>query len=78
MHDRHIKMRTFKKNDLVLLYDNKFEKFPGKLRMHWLGSYVVKEVIDGGTVQLAKLNGEPFSGRVNDSRLKLYLGGPTA
>ena len=27
-HDRHIKMRTFKANDLVLLYDSKFEKFP--------------------------------------------------
>lgn len=29
-HDRHIKLRTFKVNDLVLLYDSKFEKFPGK------------------------------------------------
>lgn len=30
-HDRHIKVHTFKENDLVLLYDNKFEKLPGKL-----------------------------------------------
>jgi len=29
-HDWQIKLRTFKVNDLVLLYDNKFEKFPGK------------------------------------------------
>lgn len=29
-HDRHIKLRTFKVNDLVLLYDNKFDKFLGK------------------------------------------------
>ena len=29
-HDRHIKLCTFKVNDLVLLYDNKFDKFPGK------------------------------------------------
>ena len=49
-HDRHIKLRTFKVNDLVLLYDSKFEKFPGKFRMHWLGPYVVKEVTDGGSV----------------------------
>ena len=33
-HDLHIKLRTFKVNDLVLLYDSKFDKFPGKLRMH--------------------------------------------
>ena len=49
-HDRHIKLCTFKVNDLVLLYDSKFDKFPGKFRMHWLGLYVIKEVIDGGVV----------------------------
>eukprot|EP00253_Pinus_taeda_P035425 PITA_35425 len=30
-HDHHNKLRKFKKNDLVLLYDTKFEKFSGKL-----------------------------------------------
>ena len=29
-HDRHIKHKTFKEGDLVLLYDSKFVKFPGK------------------------------------------------
>ena len=77
-HDRHIKVRTFKENDLVLLYDSKFKKFPGKLRMHWLGPYVVEEVTDGGAVQLTKLNGDPFPGRVNGSFLKLYMGELTA
>jgi len=43
--------------------------------MHWLGPYIIKEVTDEGTVQLAKLNGDPFPGRVNDSHLKLYMGG---
>eukprot|EP00253_Pinus_taeda_P008615 PITA_08615 len=33
-HDRHIKLRTFKVNALVLLYDNEFDKFPGKFWMH--------------------------------------------
>ena len=69
-------MRIFMVNDLVLLYDNKFEKFPGKLRIHWLGPYVVKEVTDEGTVQLVKLNGEPSLARVNGSHLKLYMSGP--
>lgn len=70
-------MCTFKVNDLVLLYDNKFEKIPGKFRMHSLGPYVVKEVTNRGEVQLVKLNGEPFPGKVNDSHLKPYTGGPT-
>ena len=29
-HDRHIKRKSFKEGDLVLLYDSKFAKFPGK------------------------------------------------
>ena len=69
-------MHTFKVNDLVLLYDSKFKKYPGKFRMHWLGPYVVKEVTYGGVVQLGKLNGEPFPSKVNDSHLKPYTGGP--
>ena len=32
--DRHIKLHTFQVNDLVLLYDSKFDKFPRKFRMH--------------------------------------------
>ena len=71
-------MRKFKENDLVLLYDSKFEKFHGKLQMHWLGPYVVKKVIDEGAVQLSMLNGEPFPRRVNGSFLKLYTSGLTA
>ena len=38
-HDRHIKHKTFKEGDLVLLYDSKFGKFSGKFCMHWLGPY---------------------------------------
>ena len=45
--------------------------------MHWLGPYVVKEVTDRGAVQLVKLNGEPFPGKVNNSGLKPYMGGST-
>ena len=60
-----------------MLYDSKFDKFPGKFRMHWLGPYVIKEITDGRAVQLVKLNGEPFPGKVNGSRLKPYTGGPT-
>ena len=33
-HEQHIKQRTFKVNNLVLLYDSKFDKFLGKSTMH--------------------------------------------
>lgn len=71
-HDQYIKLCAFKVNDLVLLYDSKFDKFPGKLQMNWLGPYVIEEITDGGPVQLVKLNGDPFLGKVNGSRLKPY------
>lgn len=76
-HDWHIKLHMFKVDDLVLLYEGKFTKFPGKFQMHWLGPYVIKEITDWGAVQLAKLNGNPFPGKVNRSRLKLYTVGLT-
>ena len=38
-HDRHIKHKIFQEGDLVLLYDSKFIKFPGKFKTHWLGPY---------------------------------------
>ena len=71
-HDRHIKHKTFKVGDLVLLYDSKFVKFLGKFCMHWLGPYQVKHVTSGGLVWLAKLNDKAFPTLVNGSRLKLY------
>eukprot|EP00253_Pinus_taeda_P030630 PITA_30630 len=70
--DRHMKLHTFKVNDLVLLYDSKFDQFLGKFKMHYLGPYVIKDITDRGKVQLVKLNGEPFPGKVNGSRLKPY------
>jgi hypothetical protein len=38
-HDKHIKRKSFKEGDLVLVYDNKFLQHPGKFIMHWLGPY---------------------------------------
>jgi hypothetical protein len=71
-HDRHIKRKMFKEGDLVFLYDSKALQHPGKLRMHWLGPYKVKDVIDGGDVQLKDIAGTYLRGMINGSRLKLY------
>ena len=53
-HDRHIKRNHFEVGGLVIMYDNKIFKHPGKLKTHWLGPYVIKEIIDGGEVKLEK------------------------
>jgi hypothetical protein len=71
-HDRHIKKKAFKQGDLVLVYNNKFIKHPGKFRTHCLGPYEISHIIEGGVVQLKTLNGEWKEGLVNGSRLKLY------
>ena len=43
-HDRHIKHIMFAVGGKVLLYDSKFQKFLGKLRMHSMGPYHVIEI----------------------------------
>jgi hypothetical protein len=71
-HEGHIKKKMFTEGDLVLMYDNKSFQHPEKLRIHWLGPYKVKFVIDGGAVQLRDLSGAELKGMINGSRLKLY------
>ena len=77
-HDRHIKKKHFHIGYLMLFYDSKFLKFPGKFKKHWKGPYIVLKVTNGGAIQLAKLNGEIFPSMVNRSRLKKYRDGPTS
>jgi hypothetical protein len=71
-HDRHIKRKKFKEQDLVLVYNNKSFQHPGKLRMNWLGPYEVKTITDGGVVHLKDLGGTKIKRMINGSRLKLY------
>jgi hypothetical protein len=71
-HDRHIKKKIFKEGDMVLLYDNKYLQHPWKFRMHWLGTYEIKSITDGGVVQLQNLTGKEMQGLLNGIRLKLY------
>ena len=56
-HDRQIKNKHFEVGGLVLMYDSKFFKHPWKLKTHWLGPYVVKEITEGGAMMLDKLDG---------------------
>ena len=71
-HAMHVKNKIFLIGDLVLLYDSKFVKFPGKFKTHWLGPYQIQQVTNGGAVQHNKLNGELLPTFINGSRLKIY------
>ena len=42
------------------------------MKTHWLGSYIVKEITDGGEVILQKFDETPIKGLVNDNRPNPY------
>ena len=72
-HDRHTKRKHFEFRGLVLMYENNFFKHLGKMKTHWLGPYVVKEITEGGAMKLEKLDVTKVKGLINGSRLKPYF-----
>ena len=50
---------------MVLLYESKFVKHLGKLKMHWLGPYVINFITEVGAIQLQHFNGAMFPKLVN-------------
>ena len=71
-HHSRDEKKAFQQGDLVLLYDSRYRKHLGKLKMHWMGPYRVVQVFNNGFVQLANLQGELLPTRVNGARLKQY------
>ena len=59
-------------DDLVLLYDSRFQKFPGKFKLHWIGPYKVKIAHDNGSLELVDFEGISLPTRINGYRLKKY------
>ena len=74
-HDRHMRTKQFKVEGLVLLYDSKCLKHPGKLKTHWLGPYVITRITNVGILKFHQLDGTPVTGMVIDSILKPYYDG---
>ena len=44
------KEKYFQQGDMVLLYENKFAKHPGNLKMHWFCTYMIHFTTDGDAV----------------------------
>ena len=72
-HDRFIKKKVFCEGDWELLYDSRFKRdFKGKLRIRWMGPYLVDRVFDNGTVRLVTIDENRAPLFANGHRLRLY------
>lgn len=67
--DKHIKYRTFKASDHVLLYNSQLRLFSGNLKSKWTGPYIVVKVSPSGAIRIG-FDDEEFV--VIEPRLKKY------
>jgi hypothetical protein len=73
-YDRKIPVdHGIREQGLVLLYDNRYKEFPGKLHTRWMGPYRVCQIFPNGSLQLENLQGQWLDTRVNRSRVKKIL-----
>ena len=72
-YDSKLAPKNIQPNDLVLLYDSRFQKFPGKFKMRWFGPYRVLKAYPNGSVELQDFAGTIHSTRYNGYRLKPYI-----
>eukprot|EP00253_Pinus_taeda_P033853 PITA_33853 len=71
-HDALIKNKVFHEGDWALLYDSRFQDFPGKLQTRWLGPYEIQKVHDNETLTLITIDGSGYAFKVNGHRVRLY------
>jgi transposase InsO family protein len=71
-YDSKLTPKVINDNDLVLLYDSRFQKFPGKFRMRWFGPYKVLKAYPNGSFELQDFEGNIHDTRYNGYRLKPY------
>ncbi|XP_021733390.1 uncharacterized protein LOC110700193 [Chenopodium quinoa] len=68
-HDQHIRNKSFKVGDKVLLFNSRLHLFPGKLKSKWSGPFTISKTTPYGSFEL-EADGNKFM--VNGHRLKLY------
>jgi len=72
--NRNHKYNVFRKGDAVLLFNTKMGSHPSKLKMRWIGPYIIQEEIWLGTFSLNDLHGKMMEKHVNGFRHKPYHG----
>ncbi|XP_075515417.1 uncharacterized protein LOC142550062 [Primulina tabacum] len=71
-HDRIIVRRELKPEQQVLLFNSRLKLFPGKLKLHWSGPFVVETMHPHGAIELKCSDGRTF--KVNGQRVRPYSG----
>jgi len=72
MKDHRIKLKEFKQEDKVLLFNSKVKLFgEGKLQSKWKRPYTVINTSPHGTITIQDDDGNIF--KVNGQRLKIFL-----
>ncbi|KAA3466096.1 protein NYNRIN-like [Gossypium australe] len=69
-HDAMIKKRVFLSGQYVLFFNSRLKLFLGKLRLRWIGPYIVNQVLPNGALKLISKDGETFI--VNGQRIKHF------
>jgi hypothetical protein len=73
-HDTMISRKEFKIGQKVLLYHSRLRLFPGKMRSHWLGPFVVTNLFLNGAIEIQSLATSKVF-KVNGHRLKIFYEG---
>nr|CAN80160.1 hypothetical protein VITISV_034912 [Vitis vinifera] len=71
-HDQLISNKEFRKEQRVLLYDSRLHIFPGKLKLRWIGPFIIHQVHLNGMVELLNSNSTDTF-KVNGHRLKPFM-----
>jgi hypothetical protein len=71
-YDSKLEPKNLKPNDLVLLYDSQFQKFPINFKMRCFGLYRVLNAYSNGSIELQDFAGTIHSTKYNNYCLKLY------
>jgi hypothetical protein len=72
-YDSKLEPKVLNPNDLVLLYDSRFQKFPSKFKMRWFGPYRVLKSYSNGSIELQDFASIVHSTRYNGYCLKKYV-----
>ncbi|XP_021733055.1 uncharacterized protein LOC110699851 [Chenopodium quinoa] len=51
-HDQHIRNKSFKVGDKVLLFNSRLRLFPGKLKSKWSGPFMISKTTPYGSFEL--------------------------
>ena len=74
-YNKHVRMREFKVEDLVLreVYQNTKNPREGKLGANWEGPYRIVEVVGKGAYKLETMDGREIANSWNARHLKKYI-----